>query len=184
MTADPSRAATGDIVTHIAIRLAEPTDAPELPDIEHDAAQVFLSVEKLEWIADQPAGDPATYLDLVEARTVWVAVADGETCGFLAARVEDDGLHIVELSVRQAQQRRGVARALIERAAIEARRRSLSALTLTTFREVAWNAPFYAKLGFRMLDAAQLSTCLERQIEREAAAGLPRHRRCAMALQL
>ena len=168
----------------IAVRLAEPTDAPELPIIEHDAAQVFRAVEGLEWIAGEAAGGGETYLDLVEAGTVWVADAGGALCGFLAARVEGEEFHIVELSERRAQQRRGVARALIERAALEARRLALSALTLTTFRDVPWNAPFYAKLGFQVLEAEQMSARLERQLGLEAAAGLPRHRRCAMALKL
>ena len=61
----------------IAVRLAEPTDAPELPIIEHDAAQVFRAVQGLEWIAREAAGGGETYLDLVEAGTVWVADAGG-----------------------------------------------------------------------------------------------------------
>ena len=74
----------------IAVRLGEPTDAPELPIIEHDAAQVFRAVEGLEWIAREAAGGGETYLDLVEAGTVWVADAGGALCGFLAARVEGE----------------------------------------------------------------------------------------------
>ena len=164
----------------IAVRLAEPTDAPELPIIEHDAAQVFRAVEGLEWIAREAAGGGETYLDLVEAGTVWVADAGGVLCGFLAARVEGEEFHIVELSVRRSQQRRGVARALIERAALEARRLALSALTLTTFRDVPWNAPLYRHLGYRDLAEDELGPELRRLRDDEAAHGLDPSRRVCM----
>ena len=51
--------------------------------------------------------------------------------------------------------RLGIGRALLEKAIADARRRRLVALTLTTFRDVIWNAPFYQKLGFRVMDDAQ-----------------------------
>ena len=48
---------------------------------------------------------------------LWTAV-DGvdRPVGFLAATIADDALHIVALAVARAHQRRGVGRALLERA--------------------------------------------------------------------
>lgn len=166
------------------IRLALPTDTPILPSIEEDAAQVFRSVEGLEWLADQNGAAPETYLKLIECQTVWIAESGHAACGFVAARIEQHELHIVEVSVRSDQQRKGIARALIETAAVAARRLSLTALTLTTFRDLPWNEKYYTKLGFARLEEAELSERLEQQLGLDTAAGLPRERRCAMVLRL
>jgi hypothetical protein len=45
----------------------------------------------------------------------------------------------------------------------------LPAVTLTTFRDVAWNGPFYGKLGFRELE--DLSPGLAAMREHERAIG-------------
>jgi hypothetical protein len=60
----------------------------------------------------------------------------------------------------------------------------LVALTLTTFRDVAWNGPFYQRLGFEELAAHDLSPDLAQILAHEAARGLPGDRRCAMRLDL
>lgn len=166
------------------IRAALPTDARVLPLVEKDAGQIFRFEEGLEWLANQDGGTVESYLPLIQAQTVWVAEAANEICGFLAARIEKPDLHIVEVSVCRKRQRQGVARALIERAAEEARQLRLEALTLTTFRDLPWNAPYYARLGFEKVQEASLSERLKAQLEIEAAAGLPRSRRCAMQLHL
>jgi len=53
-------------------------------------------------------------------------------------------------------------------------------VTLTTFRDVAWNAPFYAALGFEILPESALSDRLRRILLDEAAHGIPIERRVAM----
>ncbi|TGV42629.1 N-acetyltransferase, partial [Mesorhizobium sp. M2D.F.Ca.ET.160.01.1.1] len=80
----------------------------------------------------------------------------GRPVGFLSAGIEGDALHISELDVRLDRQGSGIGRALLERAVADARRRGLVAVTLTTFRAVAWNAPFYRKFGFRILEGAEI----------------------------
>jgi N-acetylglutamate synthase-like GNAT family acetyltransferase len=52
--------------------------------------------------------------------------------------------------------RRGIGRALLDHVAALARARGAPALTLTTFAEVPWNGPYYARLGFEVWpDTAQ-----------------------------
>lgn len=53
-------------------------------------------------------------------------------------------------------------------------------MTLTTFRDVPWNAPFYARRGFELLDDTTIGERLQTILEKEAGHGLPRARRCAM----
>ena len=78
----------------------------------------------------------------------------------------------------------GIGRRLIDAAIAAARVRGLSAVTLTTFRHVPWNAPYYQRLGFETLAAHQLNQRLAIILKGEVEAGLPGDRRCAMRLNL
>ena len=68
-----------------------------------------------------------------------------------AARGSGRAAHIEQVGVDPAFARRGLGRRLIEHVAAEARRWGLGALTLTTFRDVPWNGPWYARHGFTQL---------------------------------
>ena len=163
----------------VFIRLARAGDAPRLVGVEASAGELFRTLPDLAWIADEPLGEPEDFLDLIAAGTVWVAEdrAAG-VIGELRGEIVNDVLHIVELAVAPDFQLRGLGRRLIDAARDLARARGLAALTLTTFRHVAWNAPFYARYGFVELTApdARLSDI----VRAEDARGLPN--RCAMRL--
>jgi ribosomal protein S18 acetylase RimI-like enzyme len=76
------------------------------------------------------------------------------------------------VSVRPQAQGRGLATALLEAAADWAGERGMAAMTLTTFRDVAWNRPFYERRGFRVLGDDELSDALVARRAAEAAVGL------------
>ena len=80
--------------------------------------------------------------------------------------------------------RRGIGRQLIEHAAGWARDHGYPALTLTTFRDVIWNAPYYERLGFRVLTADEFTPGLRRISSREAELETARHPRVAMRREL
>lgn len=166
-----------------SVRLATKSDAVALPQIEQSAGALFRTLPELAWIADEPIGEPEEFLPLIEAGTVWVAEVEGAgIVGELRGRISDDALHIVELAVVRDFQQRGIGRALIDAAQVWARARGLHALTLTTFRHVAWNAPFYARYGFVELADAELDQRLAAILRTETEHGLPN--RCAMRLPL
>jgi GNAT superfamily N-acetyltransferase len=154
-----------------------------LPAVERSAGTLFRSLPELAWVADEPLGSAEEFLSAIAARTVWVG-EDGEAgvIGELRGEVFGDCLHIVELAVANEFQRRGLGRALLVFAADAARARGLRAITLTTFRHVPWNAPFYARYGFVELTDAQLEARLRQTLLAEDARGL--RNRCAMRLQL
>ena len=102
--------------------------------------------------------------------------------GFILAEAHPLTLFIVELSVHLDWQGRGLGRQLIARAAAHARSLGLNSLTLTTFRDVPWNAPFYRRLGFEMMTT--LTPELRQKREEETAHGLAYGSRCAMRLPL
>ncbi|MCU1724160.1 GNAT family N-acetyltransferase [Pseudomonas sp. 5P_5.1_Bac1] len=163
----------------MSIRPARPHDAHLLPAIERSAAEAFLAVERLAWVAAHEVLSVEEHLGFIDKGLLWVAVDEqDQPLGFLCASVQDGGVHIDELSVALCHQGQGLGRALIACVEAWAQAQGFTALTLTTFREVPWNAPFYARLGFVCLDNGELQGFLRQQIAHEHALGLPG--RCAM----
>lgn len=168
-----------------SIRAAEARDAEALPTLENSAGTLFRSFPSLEWLADSEDLPVERYRELIAQGANWVAVdPDERPIAFLCGSVEEDELHIWELGVRRDLQRFGIGRSLLLAAIHEARWRSLAAVTLTTFRDVPWNAPFYARLGFEQLAGEAIGNRLERVLRADAERGLPIHDRCAMRLRL
>lgn len=60
--------------------------------------------------------------------------------------------HLQQLAVDPAHGRRGLGSALVDACCEQARQRGYGQLTLTTFRDVPYNAPWYARLGFVVID--------------------------------
>jgi GNAT superfamily N-acetyltransferase len=94
----------------------------------------------------------------------------------------DGWLHIAEIDVHPAWQRKGIGRQLIHALLDEGRRRGFRGATLTTDRFAAFNAPFYQSLGFRSSGLHDAMPHLDAILEAEIAMGLDPHRRVAMAL--
>lgn len=99
----------------------------------------------------------------------WVATDDlDHPVAYLLLDVVDDAAHIEQVSVRSDQAGRRLGRALIDAAAMWARQHGLTALTLTTFADVPWNAPYYARLGFDVIETDALTVGLRRIRDHEA----------------
>ncbi|MGW7510205.1 GNAT family N-acetyltransferase [Streptomyces massasporeus] len=162
------------------IRLATRAELPALQDIERAAGAPCRDLGMPEIADDEP---PA--LDILEryrrAGRCWVAVDEGDLpAAYLLAEPVDGALHIEQVSVHPRAARRGVGRALLAHAADRAHEEGLTALTLTTFTDVPWNAPYYARLGFRPLPEADLTPGLRAIRATEAAHGLDRWPRVCM----
>ena len=163
------------------IRPALREDLAALPAIERLAATRFR-VTAFASMADFAL--TSTHVDLDRER-VWVAVApDDQLVGFAIAHLLDGCAHLHELDVHPNHGQRGLGRRLIVAVARWARSAGSPALTLSTFRDVPWNAPFYARLGFRPLNEGELSAGLRAIRQAEAAAGLPIEQRVCMRLDL
>jgi ribosomal protein S18 acetylase RimI-like enzyme len=169
----------------LRIRPTRDSDAERLPAIERSAGERFRDLPELAWLADGEDWSVDWHRERIAKGACCVAV-DGEDqpIGFLAAEIVGCALYICELAVRLDLQGAGLGGALIAEAVAEARRRGLDAVTLTTFRDVAWNQAFYAKLGFTTLEGDGIGEWLGAQLRAQAEAGLPRERRCAMRLDL
>jgi GNAT superfamily N-acetyltransferase len=156
------------------VRVATSADLGAIRAVGIEAGELFRSVDDPR-IAER-ADDPPFELDelaaVVRTGAAWVAEVGGEVSGFLLAEELDGAAHVEEVSVRPQAQGRGLATALLEAAADWAGERGMAAMTLTTFRDVAWNRPFYERRGFRVLGDDELSDALVARRAAEAAVGL------------
>jgi GNAT superfamily N-acetyltransferase len=163
------------------IRPARPADAVLLPAIERSAGEAFRAIPGLEWLADDGDQPVETHLALIAAGTSWVATDGADRpVGFVNGVVAGLELHILVLAVQRDRQRAGCGRSLVAAAIAWASLR-LDAVTLTTFRHVPFNAPFYEGLGFRILADDELGPRLAGILRAEAERGLSAGR-CAMRL--
>ena len=167
-----------------SVRLARTEDLEKLASIERSAASVFRDVE-LSWLADGETMESDLLAELCREGTLWVAADEGdEPVGFLAAHELDGKFYIAEVSVARSHQRQGIGAQLIAAAADHARTMGFSAVTLTTYRDLAWNGPFYARLGFAEIAPAEAGPDHAGKLRAEAEAGHDPSRRCIMVMSL
>ncbi|MGY1844041.1 GNAT family N-acetyltransferase [Modestobacter sp. SYSU DS0875] len=147
------------------VRIAEPADLLELPAVESAADELFVPLG----VTDLPA--PATP---AERAAAWrVLVAGRPVVGFAVLERRDGAVHLEQLSVHPAHGRRGIGAALLAATVAAAREHGADRVTLLTYADVGWNAPFYARHGWRRLD--ELTPGLAALRRREVALGLDRH---------
>ena len=166
------------------IRAVRDDELPILQDIEWAAGESFRAVGMPEIAEDEPFP-----LDVLAGYRrdgrAWVAVSDSDRpVAYLLADPVDGNLHVEQVSVHPDCARRGLGRSLIDHLAGLAAAEGIAALTLTTFTEVPWNAPYYERCGFRYLEEAELTPGLREIREREAAHGLDRWPRVCMRRDL
>jgi GNAT superfamily N-acetyltransferase len=159
-------------------------DLERLRMIERAAGRPFRDVGMAE-IADDEPPSVATLDAYRRAGRAWAAVDDADLpVGYLLADPVDGCLHVEQVSVHPDHAGHGIGRVLIAHLADAATAQGVPALTLTTFADVPWNAPYYARLGFRPLADAELTPGLRAIRAREAAYGLDRWPRVAMRRDL
>lgn len=167
----------------VTIRPAAPADLPLLVEIERRAGEAFAAHGMPEIAADDP-GIPEELEEYRAAGRAWVAAEDGEPIAYLLAAEVDGCPHIEQVSVDPAQAGRGIGAALIEHIAGTAREAGRPALTLTTFRDIPWNAPYYARLGFAVLPGAEQGPGMRALVAREHQVIPGDHPRVAMIRRL
>ena len=169
--------------TDYVVRLAGPEHVDQLPAIERAAATRFgdsLPESVLSHVT--PVDDLAA---AQQAGLLWVALEPaGAPVGFAVASVGGQRVHLEELDVLPAHGRKGVGSALLGAVEDYALKSDCTEVTLTTFRDVPWNAPFYARIGFEAIPEQELDAEIARRLSYETALRLDRSRRVAMRKRL
>jgi GNAT superfamily N-acetyltransferase len=163
--------ATGQMFRDIGMPEVADYDPWPLPELEASRAAGLL------WVVPGQAGGPAGEAGGPTGEA-------GGPVAFLMGILVDGCLHVEQLSTDPGSARRGLGRSLLEHAAHRAAADGIPALTLTTFAHVPWNAPYYVRCGFRILDDAEVTPGLRAIRQREAATGLDRWPRVCMRRDL
>lgn len=155
------------------IRSARVEELTLLAHIEQSAAVRFLDTPYAFLVDAKPMS-----LDFVQQRfqvgQVWVAVDQQDTViGFAVTREVDDTLYLQEIDIEPKHGQKGLGYALVDTVRSWAKLSNYDVMSLSTFRDLAWNAPFYSKLGFRILDESELTAGFQQIRRQEREAGLP-----------
>jgi len=153
------------------ITRARPQDLRLLPAIEIAAAAMLVG-HAPESVLSETTSDQTLREAQAEGR-LWVALAGDSPVGFAHVELLEPGVaHLEELDVHPDHGRRGLGRRLVAAVCEWALSSGFRAVTLTTFRNVPWNMPFYATLGFEEIPARELSPQLVAVVQDETQRGL------------
>ena len=143
-----------------------------IPRIELAAATRFSMVDLPPHVRYRVT-EPASVRQALERETLWVATtAEDQAVGFALADVMDGQAWLEEIDVLPQYWGRGIGTELVRTVLRWASEQSHEFLALITFRHLAWNAPFYARLGFEMVRPAEHGPGVRGLIEEEAAIGI------------
>ena len=154
------------------IRAPKRDELELLRDIEWAAGAIFADIGFPEVAADEPAS-VETLAEYTDDGRAWVITdANDAPIGYAIVDVVDGLAHLEQLSVLPDHGRKGLGAQLLEQVCTWAAQQHKDAVTLTTFRDVAWNAPFYAKHGFRAMTEDEIGPELDALRAKEAEHGL------------
>lgn len=167
------------------MRLARMDELELLREIESAADQAFRTIG-MDLVAESDPAPLASLQDYQHAGRAFVHTEDaGLPVAFLLLGLLDGSAHIEQVSVHPTYARQGRGRDLIDAAEAWAEaEKGLHSLTLTTYANVPWNAPYYARLGFDVVPPPAWSPGIRALREREAAIGLDAWPRIVMARNL
>ncbi|AOI86176.1 GNAT family N-acetyltransferase [Burkholderia cepacia] len=169
----------------ILIRPATREDAAAMAAVEVAAAQRFREIGMTD-IADGEPTDAADVLARIDDGRAVVAVdAQGACVGFAFYRLLDARrLYLEELDVAPSHAGQRIGARLIEQVSARAAREGIAEVVLSTFRNAPWNAPYYARLGFSIVDDATLDGTLCAIRAHHVALGLDETQRVFMRMRV
>lgn len=132
--------------TEFAVHPATAADLPLLAEIEGAADELFASVfGDVSW---KPPSEGAQRA----AEPGFLLVAGSPPVGFAHVSEAAGRAHLEQLAVHPQAMGNGVGTSLLQAACDLAADAGYDELTLTTYADVPWNAPFYARRGFEAVE--------------------------------
>ena len=171
-------------MSRMAIRAGRLDDLMHLPALDASGGVHFRGAG-MDLVADMPPDPPEAFEPALAAGTLWVAVDEGDLpVGFVRVEPVDGRPHVGQLSVHPDHAGHGLGARLLETAEAWARTAGHEDMTLTTYRDVPWNGPYYARLGWRVLPESSHGPGLAAARQHERSLGLDRWPRQAMVKHL
>lgn len=167
--------------TTMIIRTGTEADYALLPELEARSDATYLSLPGFEALMGQPNITGATGPDTDPGAVLFMAETDAPI-GFVYAHDLDDCSFIVQIAVVPEAQGLGAGSALLAALMDAARKAGKRGVTLTTYVNVPWNAPYYGRRGFRILDTAETGPGLRAYLAKDVARWSDFGERCAMGL--
>lgn len=153
----------------VSLQLAAVADFPRLAAIERAAARLFPAGR----VPDLDDTVPVAQLQQgLEDGLLWVARQQDATVGFTLSAVHEEYLHLLEVAVHPDWGRQGIGRQLVSHVLEQAQQRQVPGVTLTTFRDLEFNGPFYRSLGFVEIPEGQQSPTIASLVAAEQGAGM------------
>jgi GNAT superfamily N-acetyltransferase len=163
-----------------SIRKARYADIPFLGPVERSAAELFRTAN-LDFLVDGSTVDPKVLAVMIDASHLWVACDFMDyPIGFSGGEYIEGNFHLVEISVAQDFQGKGVGRALMQKMEADVRGEGYKSMTLTTYRSLAWNGPWYSRMGFTEVRAEDVGRTYLGILESERQHGFDMSARCVM----
>lgn len=161
----------------VDFRSARLDEIETIRTLERASAQRFVGL--MDALADDEPS-PASILAIrIADGGLVVAMEEGTIAGFAMFRRVEARAYVEQLDVLPAFAGRAIGAALLDEVAARARAAGLEGLSLSTFREVPWNAPYYRRLGF--VEVAVLTPGMAAIREEHLARGLDEDARVFMA---
>ncbi len=161
------------------IRTGTEADYALLEDIEARSDRTFLKVDGFEDLIGQPGITSGVGPDTRPGTALFLAET-GTLIGFVYAYDLDDCSFVGQISVVPEAQGIGAGTALLQALWHDALRRGRRGITLTTYADVPWNAPYYSRRGFHELTPAEMGPEFSAYFETDVADWSRYGRRCAM----
>ncbi|WP_198413746.1 GNAT family N-acetyltransferase [Cryobacterium sp. TMT2-15-1] len=160
-------------------RLSSLEDHFRITEIERAAGEMFRNINMAIVADDQPI-NRQDFQHFVTDHGAFVWLVDGVIVAYVLLEQVDGAAHIEQVTVHPEHACQGIGAQLIVLADSWARERELPAVTLTTFRDVPWNAPYYERLGFRAFLPRDWGPTMSARMDSEAARGLEAWPRVAL----
>lgn len=129
-------------------------DIFKLQEIERNAASLFREWPGIDAAALNSVIALSDHLHAIEQGLSIVLEADEELVGFAIGDMQGEDAYLRELDVARSHQKRGIGARLVDAFLAAARTKRARHIYLATFRTPPWNAPFYARLGFKEVTRA------------------------------
>lgn len=165
------------------IRVAVAGDAATLTEIESDADQRYAESAHPELAGGSPIPRDVTERAVAQGR-VRVALVDETLVGFVLLIRSRGELCIGQISVRPSAGRSGVGSMLMRHVIDEARANGETGIVLNTQADVAWNMPWYERLGFTVVPEEDWTDDMRAISAEQTAGGLDWATRVHMRLAL